>query len=339
VEYIANKIFKVLDLSGYMFSGKAAVHDFLSEIKGFYVPGNRNEFDLLRIKDGIADLEGALTSWSPIRSDEAARRFLKVVKKISQNNYGIARLKNAGFEYSSRYPNILALSKDFIESITVAKWRMYWPYHLLEMNPFEIFFYKMKRKFFRAHNNLTYRLISREYFREQVKDYLNKLLSFNVDESLYHTIVINNAFEPFDPGRFVQYFHDAKCIVVDRDPRDIYVTANQYSQGFNDKVNVYRNIAGAFDVHLFINRLKLYREQVVPFVLPKILRISFEDIVLRYKETASKIYSFLCIDPKEHISKFKYFDPEKSKKNVGIYRNFGDAQAIRLIERELCDKK
>jgi hypothetical protein len=74
---VAHK-FKILDLSGYLFSGKAAVHDLISEFEGFYSPGNRAEFDLLRVKDGVADLENAIHNWSPIRSDEAHGVFLKL---------------------------------------------------------------------------------------------------------------------------------------------------------------------------------------------------------------------------------------------------------------------
>jgi len=334
-----SKIFKILDLSGYMFSGKAALHDFISEINGFWTPGNRHEFDLLRVKDGIADLENAVTSWSPIRSDAATRRFLKVVKKMGASNSGIGRLKNAGFDYSSRYPQLITLSEKLIEDSTLAKWKMYWPYHLLDMSPLEVFIFKIKRKFFQIHDNLTYRLISGVRFQDCLKDYLNELLSTGVDESLYHTILTNNAFEPFDPERFVKYFHDAKCIVVNRDPRDIFATANQYSKGFNDQLSVYRNIAGAFDVHLFINRIKLYREQVISSASPRVLRINFEDMVLRYEETAAKIYSFLCIDPKDHVNRFKYFNPEKSSENVGIWRRFSDKKSIRLIESELCEEE
>ncbi len=117
--------FKVLDLSGYMFSGKGAVHDFISEIDGFYTPGNRVEFDLLRVKDGFADLENAVNgSWSPIRTDAAARRYLKVVRKMGHSSSGLDRLFATSFGYGSRYPDFVAKSEKFIDDITVAKWEM-----------------------------------------------------------------------------------------------------------------------------------------------------------------------------------------------------------------------
>jgi len=332
------KQFKVLDLSGYMFSGKAALHDFIAEIVGFHTPSNRVEFDLLRVKDGFADLENAVnSSWSPIRSDEAVRRYIKVVNKIGEVPKGFRRLVAPGFSYSTRYPELVKLSEKFIDDLTVAKWEMYWPYHLLDMTPFEIFIHKLKRKFLGSQENVIFRLVSGERFYELAKEYLNNLISSGVDADTYDTIILNNAFEPFDPGRFINYFHDARCIVVNRDPRDIYTVANEFSEGFNDQVKLYRDIAGAFDVNVFIDRIKTYRHHVSANYSSRVLRIDFEDLVLKYEETALKIYSFLGVDPSRHIDKFKYFNPEKSKNNIGIWRDFSDQDSIRKIAHELCD--
>lgn len=327
--------FKVLDLSGFMFSGKAAVHDFISEIDGFSTPGNRIEFDLLRVKDGLADLEHAITSWSPIRSDEAARRFMKLVHKIGRIPTGVGRLTAPGFGYCALYPSLISLSQKLIDSITVSQWDMYWPYHLLDMSGFEIFLYKIRRKLFGTQENLAYRLISGESFYQAVRDYLDELLGQGVDAQRFHTIVLNNAFEPYNPDRFINYFHAAKCIVVDRDPRDIFAVANQFSHGFNDQVELYRKIAGAHDVDVFINRIKTYRRQTLPDDSAMVLRLNFEELVLNYEETAARIYSFLGVSPSEHRSKFTCFDPVVSKKNIGIWQQHGDQTDIRRIESEL----
>lgn len=79
-----SKQYKFLDLSGYMFFGKAAAIDLIREFKGYYVPHYRFEFPLIRIQDGIMDLEKALIDdWSPIRSDIAVKRFRKLITKMS----------------------------------------------------------------------------------------------------------------------------------------------------------------------------------------------------------------------------------------------------------------
>jgi hypothetical protein len=136
-----------------------------------------------------------------------------------------------------------------------------------------------------------------------------------VDTVVYHTIVLNNAFESFDPERFIDFFHDARCIVVDRDSRDIYTFANQLSVSFNDQIALYRFIAGAFDVDVFIKRIKTYRTQIAASNSNRILRLNFEDLVLEYGETVTRIYSFLGITPSKHTNKFNYFNPENSVTN------------------------
>ncbi len=326
------KRFGFLDLSGYMFSGKAAVHDLIAEIDGFSTPGNRIEFDLLRVKDGIADLESALISWSPVRADSAARRFLNVVKKIGDGSTRLSRLTTPGFGYADRYPKLVQHSREFIDAITVAAWDMYWPYHLLDMSRLEILRFKIGRKLFGRHENVHYRLISRELFYEAVKIYLHDLLSEGIDRDSFHTIVLNNAFEPFDPTRYIAYFEDAKSIIVERDPRDIFVVANLPSEGFNDQVELYRRIAGAFDVQIFIQRFKTYRAHTSSIASDRILRLKFEDLVLDYERTVTTIYQFLGITANAHCRKKMYFDPAISSTNVGMWRDYPDQRSIRMIE-------
>ncbi len=326
---------RVLDLSGFMFSGKAAVHDFLSEIDGIWTPGNRDEFDLLRVKDGVADLENAITSWSPIRADEAARRFLKLVKKMTRSNAGIRRLFVPGFDYGVRYPNLLEASNKLVRSITKAEWPMYWPFHLLEMTPVEIAWFKVKRKLLGKTDNIHYRLISGDKFIALLRDFLDEVLSYGIDTSRYSTIVVNNAFEPFDPVRFINYFNDSRCIIVDRDPRDIYATANLYSAGFNDQSGLYNRIAGAFDAETFINRIRVYRSNISRAKSDRVLRINFEDIVNNYESTSKSIYDFLGVRPSDHVRKFSKFNPTVSKANVGVWRQLEDQDSIKLIESAL----
>lgn len=325
--------FQILDLSGFMFSGKAAVHDFLSEIDGIWTPGNRSEFDLLRVKDGIADLENSISSWSPIRSDETARRFLKLVRKMTKSNAGVRRLFVPGFDYGTRYPNLREASERFISRITTKEWDIYWPYHLLDMGPMEILGFKLKRKLLGVSDNIRYRLISNEHFLKHLRDYLDEVLCFGIDKSKYHTVAMNNGFEPFDPDRFINYFHEARCILVDRDPRDIFATSNMFSNGFNDQIELYQKIAGAHDVDTFIERIRVYRANTSAINSKRVLRINFENLVQEYEATTNKIFQFLEIDPANHVGKFSKFDPVKSEKNIGLWRQLPNQDAIHLIEK------
>jgi hypothetical protein len=70
----------LLDLNGYMFSGKAAISDLIREFDGISVPNYREEFDLIRIPGGLADLMRAFDSGSLIAVDHALRAYLRLVE-------------------------------------------------------------------------------------------------------------------------------------------------------------------------------------------------------------------------------------------------------------------
>ena len=72
-----------LDLSGYVLTGKSALTQVIREFEGFSVPDVEFEFGLFRMKDGLFDLEHSLVNdWSPLRSDAAIRRFIRLVKIV-----------------------------------------------------------------------------------------------------------------------------------------------------------------------------------------------------------------------------------------------------------------
>jgi Sulfotransferase family len=260
-----------------------------------------------------------------------------VAERMSGGKSFISRFTHPGFAYEDRYPNFLKKSTEFIDKLTVESWDMYWPYQLIEMSRLETAWFKARRKLFNRHENIKYRLISAENFYQKLKIYLETILLDSMSNPENHTLVLNNSFEPFDPIRFLTYFDNAKSIIVDRDPRDIFVFANLPSEGFNDKGELYRRIAGAFDVNVFIKRLKVYRNSTNDEISDRVLRIRYEDLVLDYASTSEVIYRFLNISPSLHVHRLRNFDPKESIKNVGMWRTYKDQKSIRLIEEAFFD--
>ena len=76
---------KLLDLSGYTYSGKSAYSDFFRTFHYFTVEDNEVEFDLVRIKNGLWDLKQALApeNWSILRASEAINSFKRVAQNLS----------------------------------------------------------------------------------------------------------------------------------------------------------------------------------------------------------------------------------------------------------------
>jgi hypothetical protein len=332
---------KFLDLSGYMFSGKTAISDIIREHLGFYVPSYHVEFDLMRVPHGLLDLKHALVDeWSWLRSDRAIREFIQLTDVMGRSPKGaFEKLFRPGFGYSSNYPGFEGKTRQFVADITESSWPMQWPYDAPSLSAFNYAKLRVASKLRGAHPwpLINYRLCSGEQFMDRAKQYVFELLSDSVDLNEFQTIVTHNMLEPYDPTTGHCFFDHIKSIVIDRDVRDIYMTSIVQSHGFNDMVQLYSKIIGAFDINIFIKRQRILRNNTNYSESKNILRIFFEDAVLDYERTCTQIHQFLDIPPEAHRSKLKHFDPEKSNKNVGLWKSATREQlpAIRRLEKEL----
>lgn len=325
------KTYKYVDLSGYAFTGKHAVIDLLREFRGYHVPHFAFEFNLLRIQGGILDLESAFsTDWSPIRSDAAVRRFKLLVKRLGSKNR-ITDPKSwfqaVGWNWDVHFnQRFFELSNRYIEKLVQVTWKADWPYPLAEISTLELFWRKLQRRLgIKGALDFEVCLAYPENFVEITKWYLNELLSSNVADDIT-TIVMHNAFEPFQPQRCLKFFDRVKCIIVDRDPRDTYVQQLTYPPI-------------ALKAPDFIKRFRIMRQASMKFMEEHrdILRIRFEDLILLYEHMIPLIVNHLGDDLSVHVHKKKYFDPAVSIKNVGLWKNYPHQEEIEMIRRELGD--
>lgn len=326
------KKYKYLDLSGYAFTGKHAVIDLMREFSGFCVPHFQYEFNLIRIQGGIRDLETALVDdWSPIRSDAAIRRFLRLIGHLgSKNSYFRPKtwFTAAGWNYDDYFHgNFILLSNRYIAQLTQATWVADWPYPIAELCGYDLFLRKLKRLLgIKASFDFQVCLSAPDNFIELTRNYMNDLLAAFVGdaESDVHTVVMHNSFEPFNPYRALRYFHSAKAIIVDRDPRDNYVAGLWYRPT-------------ALPVREFIKRYRLYRKIAAKNEIDSrnVLKIRFESLVLDYERSVDNIFGFLDEDRSAHVTPKKYFDPAVSAKNIGTWRQYDKQEEIETIYREL----
>ena len=310
---------KIIDLSGYMFSGKTAVSDILREFDCLHVPNYRIEFDLLRMPGGLIDLKHAVIDWSPVRSYAAVCRFDKLVNTLALSPRFPLKLYKTGFGYAKRYPNIVRLKDEFLRSIKVVEWDTPWPYADIDDGPLDTFIRKCYSKL-SISKPRNYFLVSKELFMQSAQKFIQGLLVDGNDGIQPNVVVTHNALEPFSPSDNVDLLgEDALSIVVDRDPRDIYATAITTQVDFNDNLQLYRQIAGAHDVEIFIKRYLSYRGNI-NINSERVLRLSFSDVVLNYSETLQKICDFSGLTLSQQTRKKEYFSPEKSIINLDIWK-------------------
>ena len=326
--------YKFLDISGYIVSGKTAYSDLIREFSGYHVPPAEFEFELIRIQGGVRDLESALVEdWSPIRADAAIRRFKRVIARLGTVG-GIGNIRSwfssAGWSYDRAYEGkFTELSKSFLQKMVLATWKTNWPYPRSDLSGMELFIRKIQNYLgIKTAWDFDISLASSTNFLNDVQDYLSKVLIIGVPENT-NTVVTHNAIEPFNPTRGLRYLPRFKCIIIDRDPRDAFVA-------------MYPHKHLALNVKDFISRFLEYRKQAERFTENHdlVLRLKFEDLIFDYEKTLEIIYQFLGETKSIHVLKKKYFDPEISIKNTGIWKSYHSLGEIDLIKSMLpnyCD--
>ena len=346
---------KIIDVSGFGHSGKTAVSDLLREVKGVEAHDHSFEFGLIRYADGILDLQSNLVdNWSPIRSDRAIKRFRELCQKLAS---GYSKHLNPFFlEISDKYIESLIDGRLFIngwfdplydqQKLDINR-EILKKFGLLEIS--KVFAKILRNKKVYEAKKTEVFISSGSDFILKTKKYLEEIFISNKSKKS-EFILTNNMFEPFSPVYALDYFEDAYCIAVERDPRDIYASVINYDHSFipdfeeNNKTysknylkGLKEDMLGVMNVQSFITRQKVYYQKTNSSIDDdRIIRIKYEDLVLSYESTVEYLFQRLNIDPKNHFKKNVYFDPNRSSRNVGLWRKFAHNDEIRMVEEELA---
>jgi hypothetical protein len=326
----------IIDLSGYSFSGKSAYYDLLSGCQNIRSFGIESEFDLIRSQGGLLDLYHALcVSWSPIRSSEAIRRFRRLILYFGGQRNLYDRVFRYGPHYDSIIEGFTEKSESFIKRLTLAEWKGEWPFaDFNESHSFTIFRKNLK-KFGLAKKEIVYlSSFSEAKFMELCVSYIRELFEDSYDSNT-QGLLLNNCFEPFDPLMSMRFFPEARAIVVDRDPRDIYISASN-ARTVNG-VDVGGAVIGG-GVETFINRFLTYRDNVSGASSPKLMRTNFENLILNNANELEKLSNFLAPLKTNWSSSSSNLNLEKSGKNIRQWMssdNIKYKNDIKLIEKHL----
>lgn len=334
-----------LDISGFGHSGKGVITDILREFDGFQVPHYNFEFNLLRIQGGLIDLKHALVdNWSPIRSDAAIRRFSKLVNRIGPKASIFSPqtlFYSNGMNYDAYFNNKFSeISRDYIFSLISSSYFGVWPYTKIDELPLKQFISRLKTRMGISSTLIEVYISDPDDFHIKTKKYLNDLFA-TVKKNDSKVLITHNSIEPFNPTNGLDLFDNSKLIVVQRDPRDIYastiVSEEAFIPQYETKYNLLlkKNMLGS-SIDSFIERQELYYRHInTHYDNEKILRLRYEDIVLNYEKILVQLYKFLGENSSVHAQKGKFFKPELSAKNIGLWKKIPDQKAISKIENVL----
>lgn len=322
-----------LDISGYSFSGKSAFYDLLSPLQGVKGFGLECEFDLIRARGGILDLYDCLAvHWTLPRSSVAVRDFNKLVRFLGGGEGLIDRLFRGGARYDALFPGFTNFATNYIKDLTRASWNGYWPFADFCDGPMETFYKKCLERFRNRHTPVFLARTTPDDFVCKTKLLMQSLAS-SAASSTTKYVIISNSINPDSPDDGLQFYHKAKSIIVDRDPRDIFLAAKHSAD-----VKVGAAAIGE-NVQDFVKRFLCVRSgsRLDRF---SVKRIYFEQLVLDYENCCRDVALFTGLNLPDFESSFDtVFDPKKSVKNVKMwednrkYRKF--REDISFIESSL----
>ena len=324
----------IISCAGYFGTGSSAVTDFFSEFDNVKSLGE-TEFKFLQDVDGVQALEMNLIE-HPHRhnSGHAIKRFLKASRFENGNIFSKRYRQFFGEKY-------MKFTLEYIKDITQLQAECHWRGDAIERG--ECFYMldallsKITRKMGRKpamsiltllHEQNYFTTIDRESFYKATKKYTSNLFGCVSDGSEY--LMVDQLTPPTEVSKYMNYVENLKVIVVDRDPRDVFVEnaiAVPHLKAIPDKVEE------------FCEWYRILREhRKVESPRPDVLFINFEDMICRYDETKAVLTNFLGIDPIHHKNLKSKFDPSISKKNTRKWEMWPNRKSdIDYIERQLCD--
>jgi hypothetical protein len=328
-------------VSGYFSSGSSAVVDLVKEFRNTHECGA--EIRLIKDPHGITQLEDVLVNnWELINSAAALEEYYAFCKKCARSG-GKNPFEPAGLGYSKRItPEFMQITKEYIDSLTKFEYKADYYYNKFQKNYFQYIVdrwrwaieYLSKGKYKTANRKIKavrFSAPTQDEFSVQTKKYFEKLFEHYVPENEKGYVILDQAISPNNPLVIYRYLNNSKLIIVSRDPRDMYIDNILWGVGLDNDLETAE--AG----YRFVTQQRMLRRNQVDDV--NVFYVRFEDLVLNYDITVEKLLRFLNFSEVDHVKKKEYLVPEKSSKNVGIwkqyYRKYKDA--IDVITKELSD--
>lgn len=307
----------IIGITGYGYSGASAYIDVLKEFENMQFLPRNNEFPILQQTDGILDLRHALVhERRRLNINNAIVRFIHNTKDKRYNK--LERLSNG--KYS-------VLSKEYIDSLIEITWKGRSAFDPGDIRnglerPFLNLPNRVIRKMLRlfdAHaiwplpKERYYTDISEEAFLVQTQVYMNKLLQalgFDTNKD----IILEQVFNTIDPLLGSEFFtDDVLSIIVDRDPRDIFLLTNILHP---EKCSFLPCDGSVEKFVYYYNGLHASSAQS-----KNILRLHFEDLIYRYDHIIQMLENALN---KKIVNKRQYFQPERSINNIHMFKKYPD---------------
>ncbi|MCR5765174.1 MAG: hypothetical protein K6G09_04250 [Treponema sp.] len=298
-----NQFKHLVGIDGMGFSGSSAVTDFLAEFSNTTVLGgvdprenpDRGDENAYEV-DFVRD-PGSLLDLERICYTDASRIKDNAIHEFIRicEDYHNSAIPLFNNDY------FINLSKSFLKQIT--------SFAFLD-SPSHVSYYPKK--------------ISVNEYRRIASDYLLKILK-NVSSRDFLVCDNLTAIGCSDEQLLNDYFGECKILLNWCDPRDVYARA-RFLPGC-DWVPI--------DPEIFVQNFLENNKPWIDKVPKNSLITNFDDFCNDYETQSKKIMDFLGLEEKDHIDKFKYFNPKVSINNTGVWKKLENQKPIEYIFEKL----
>lgn len=318
-------------------TGSSAVSDYLCECEDTQVL-DALEFNLATAVDGLEDLEFQLMLKNARQSSSifALQRFKKLVMQKS-----VGWNKRTGIPQST----VEKAVDEFLDNISQVEYVGFSP--KIDKKHSEFLRIKVGNSLIRTRiiarlekkgiikKNIDFYPLDKvrmsihpDNFYDEARKFIKTIL-LEMGADFNKKIVLDQAFSGSDPTKSMPFYEDSYAVVVDRDPRDVYIFAKKVllSRGRFMPTDTVENF---IEYYKLLRSGESYNQQT-----DRILRLKFEDMVYNYDETTAKIDSFLNV---KNVNRKSVFKPEMSAANTNLIRKFPEfAEDVKKIESELSE--
>ena len=307
---------KIITCASYFGSGSSAVTDLVSEYSSVH-PNTEFEFRFIHDPDGISDLEYHLVeNHNRECSGYALKRFIKFSRF------------NSGTWFNKKYEryfhgNYRKYTQEYVDKLTDFSFKGFWQYDLAAKGRFRYYFIGVFNKVFIKlklekpqvlPKEITYcSNPGEEKFLALTQEYVSNLMEcLNEEKKPY--MVIDQVVPSSNIDRCTRYFKDdIYTIVIDRDPRDIYMLCKTIWR--------WDHIFPHDSVETWCKWFRYVRESASKrSTSDKVLYLQFEDFIYHYNDVKEKIEKLTGLDPKDHTLQFSRMNPKRSFHNTQIWK-------------------
>ena len=321
---------QLISCASYYGSGSSAVTDLIGEYEGVKSLTDY-EFRFIQDIDGLVDLEYHLVkNHHRHNSGHALKRFMKLCEF------------HAGTWFDKRYEKyfndqFLKLTQEYVDALCEFKFEGKWFMDMYDRGKW--FYYwksvegKVRKRIpFVSNNKMAHEMTycshpTEDRFLALTRDYLKKLLkAANPDDA--PRLMVDQLLPSSGINQCLRYFEDdVKLLVVDRDPRDVYL-----SEKF-----IWKECVIPTDVKLFCQWYR-YTHESNRDETPDpnhVIKLQFEDMIYNYNEQVDTLEQFLHLSKDDHKRPFQGMNPQRSVHNTQLWKVYDDQEAMKVIEQQL----